>query len=317
MSPESRTKATFEELHRLAEKSGALRQRARIIQAMRSFFVEKGYLEIETPSLIPAPAPERHIDIIAAGNLFLHPSPELCMKRLLAAGYRKLFQICKVYRGHERGERHLPEYTLLEWYRAEADYGALMEECEEMLPFVAHAVGLGDSISYGGEQIHLKPPWLRMTLEEAFKRYAPCTLDEGLASNRFEEIMVAEIEPQLGRKQPVFVYEYPASMASLARLKKGNPAVAERFELYAGGIELANAFSELVDSTEQKKRFDLEQGERYRHGKPVFPQPCKFLSALDHMAPSAGIALGVDRLIMLLTGKSTIDEVVSFAPEDL
>ena len=239
------------------------------------------------------------------------------MKRLLAAGYPKIFQICKVYRGHERGERHLPEYTLLEWYRADVDYGALMEDCEDMLLFVAHALGLGDTISYGGEQIHLKPPWSRMTLEEAFKRYAPCTLSEGLASNRFDEIMVAEIEPQLGREQPVFVCEYPTSMASLARLKEGNPAVAERFELYAGGLELANAFSELVDRAEQGRRFELEQSERSRRGKPVLPLPFKFLSALDHMAPSAGIALGVDRLIMLLTGKAKIDEVVSFTPEDL
>jgi lysyl-tRNA synthetase class 2 len=317
MSPGSKNRAAFGEKRNLAGKSGTLWQRARIVQAIRSFFMERGYLEIETPSLIPAPAPERHIDLVTAGDLLLHPSPELCMKRLLAAGYPKLFQICKVYRGHERGERHLPEFTLLEWYRSGLDYRALMEECEEMLPFVAHAVGLGDTISYGGGQIHLKSPWMRMTLEEAFRRYAPCTLSESLDSKRFDEIMVAVIEPQLGREQPLFLCEYPASMASLARLKQGNPTVAERFELYIGGLELANAFSELVDPVEQRKRFEREQAERERHGKPVYPLPHKFLSALDHLAPSAGIALGVDRLVMLLTGKTEIDEVVSFAPEDL
>ena len=317
MSPGSKTSTAFAEKRKLAGKRKTLWQRAKIIQAIRSFFMERGYLEIETPSLIPAPAPERHIDVLTVDNLFLHPSPELCMKRLLAAGYPKLFQICKVYRAHERGERHLPEYTLLEWYRAGVDYGALMEECEEMLPFVAHAVGLGNTISYRGGQIHLNSPWVRMTLEEAFGRHASCTLREGLASNRFDEIMVTEIEPQLGREQPVILCEYPASMASMARLKAENPRVAERFELYAGGLELANAFSELLDPVEQRKRFELEQAEKDRHGKPAYPLPRKFLSALDHMPPSAGIALGVDRLIMLLTGKTDIDEVVSFTPEDL
>jgi lysyl-tRNA synthetase class 2 len=317
MSPGSKTSSALGEKRKLAGKSETLWRRAKIIQAIRSFFMERGYLEIDTPSLIPAPAPERHIDVISVDDLFLHPSPELCIKRLLAAGYPKLFQICKVYRAHERGARHLPEYTLLEWYRAGVDYGALMEECEEMLPFVAHAVGLGNTISYRGEQIHLHSPWMRMTLEEAFRRHGPCTLREGLASNRFDEIMVTNIEPRLNREQPVFLYDYPASMASLARLKAGNPMVAERFELYAGGLELANAFSELLDPVEQRKRFELEQAERDLHGKPVYPLPHKFLSALDRMPPSAGIALGVDRLIMLFTGKTEIDEVVSFTPEDL
>jgi lysyl-tRNA synthetase class 2 len=192
-----------------------------------------------------------------------------------------------------------------------------MKDCEEMLPFVAHALGLRNTITYQGLQIHLKPPWKRMTVEEAFSRYATDPLGKGLASNRFDEIMVTEVEPHLGTEQPVFLCEYPATLASLARLKDGNPEVAERFELYIGGLELANAFSELVDKAEQRKRFEHEQAERGRHGKPVYPLPDKFLYSLDLLRPCAGIALGVDRLVMLLADKAEIDDVVAFTPEEL
>lgn len=305
------------EHRRLAVREKDLWLRAGIIQSIRRFFIEQGYLEIETPHLIPAPAPEIHIDAVSTEYGFLHTSPELCMKRLLCAGYDKIFQICKCFRKGERGDLHLPEFTLLEWYRSGIDYVELMDECEEMISFVARELGYGKTIQYGNFGISLKRPWERVSVKEAFKRYSPITMDVALESGSFEDVIVKEIEPKLSMKRPTFLYDYPSSFASLARLKEAEPDLAERFELYIGGLELANAFSELTDSHEQKKRFDGDRHMRRRLGKREYPMPKRFLEALQMMSPSAGIALGVDRLVMLFADTTDIDDVVSFTPEEL
>jgi len=239
------------------------------------------------------------------------------MKRLLSAGFPKIFQICKCFRDGERGHLHLPEFTLLEWYRAEADYTDLMDDCEAMICFVTDELGLGNAIQYRGKVIDLKTPWERITVEDAFAAYSPHSLKEALKTDRFDEIMVLHIEPQFNTSMPVFLCDYPSSLASLARLKEGHPEVAERFELYMGGLELANAFSELTDPLEQEIRFNKENDQREKNGKQRYPIPGKFLEALRNMPPSAGIAFGVDRLVMLLTGSEKIDDVVSFTPEEL
>ena len=170
----------------LARNRESLWIRAQMTQAVRQFFIDRGYLEVETPIRIPAPAPEFHIDAVSSGDWFLQTSPELCMKRLLAAGYPKIFQICKCFRQNERGDAHLPEFTLLEWYRAGIDYRHLMEECEELIRFVAVRLGQGDSISRGQHVVRLASPWERITLQDAFARYAPCSLNEAIREDSFE-----------------------------------------------------------------------------------------------------------------------------------
>lgn len=291
--------------------------RAGIIQILRRFFIERDYLEIETPHLIPAPAPETHIDAIAAGDLFLHTSPELCMKRLLTSGYPRLFQICRCFRKGERGSRHLPEFTMLEWYGTGMQYLDLMADCEELIRFISQELGLGNRLEYEGRKISLEPRWERLSVREAFDRYASLTLEEALHADRFDESMVSEIEPNLGLTKPTFLYDYPSQLASLARAKKNDPGLAERFELYISTLEIANGFSELTDPEEQRKRFEKEREERRVAGKALYPIPEKFLKALSHMPDCAGIALGVDRLVMLFAGETDIQNVVAFTPEEL
>ena len=307
----------MEEDWRLPCKADVLRLRAVMTRAIRRFFLEQDFLEIETPIRIPAPAPESHIESVASGEWFLQPSPELCMKRLLAAGYPKIFQICKCFRAGERGARHLPEFTMLEWYRAGTDYRTLMDDCEILISSIAVDLGLGDAVAWQGEKISLTPPWDRITVREAFARYAGVSVDEALISDRFDEILVCAIEPRLGREQPVFLYEYPAELGALARLKADDRDVAERFELYIAGLELANAFSELTDPVEQRQRFEKATRERRLKNCPPYLLPERFLACLSLMPPSAGIALGMDRLAMILADQTTIDAVVAFTPESL
>jgi lysyl-tRNA synthetase class 2 len=301
----------------LTRRERNLRQRAYILQGIRQFFNEKGYLEVETPHRIPAPAPESHIDAIPSGSWFLHTSPELCMKRMMAAGYGKIFQICRCWRDRERGNLHLPEFTLLEWYRAGADYFSLMEECEGLLRFVAEAMGLGQKIIFRNREIDLFKPWGRIPVKEAFRCYTQTSVNEALKLSLFDEMMVQDIEPKLGLEKPTFIYDYPAERGALARLKQEDPTLAERFELYIGGLELANGFSELVDAKEQRRRFHMENANRQSYGKLIYSMPDKFLAELDQMPHSAGIALGVDRLAMVFLDAETIDEVVAFTTEEL
>jgi lysyl-tRNA synthetase class 2 len=239
------------------------------------------------------------------------------MKRMLAAGYPRIFQICKAFRNGERGRHHLPEMTLLEWYRPGSDYFDLMDDCEEMILSVLGNLGLKEKIAFQGQALDLSRPWERMTLREAFKRFASTSIEEAVESGRFEELLVELVEPGLNPLKPTFLYDYPASLAALSRLKEAQPEVAERFELYIGGIEIANAFSELTDPIEQEKRFDREIRRRGSLGKDVYPMPRGFLRALSTMPESAGIALGLDRLVMILADRGRIDEVVAFTPEEL
>ncbi len=297
----------------LSRKRQRLTERAQIIQSIRSFFIDRGYLEVETPLRIPANAPEPHIDAVASGNWALHTSPELAMKRMLAAGYEQLFQICRVWRDGERGQFHLPEFTLLEWYRVGIDYNALMNECMELL-FVLLPEG---KLCRGGRTIDLTMPWQKLTVTEAFTRYASMELNQALASDCFEEVLTGEVEPQLGKEKPTFLTEYPSSLAALARSKPGEPQVAERFELYIDGLELANAFSELTDAEEQRCRFEKDEELRRAAGKTAYPLPEKFLAELGNIPEAAGIALGLDRLIMLMTEADKIDDVIAFSPDDL
>ena len=299
------------------ERIRRLRLRSRVIRAVRRFFEADGYLEVETPCRIPAPAPELHIDAPAADGWFLQTSPELCMKRLLAAGCPRIFQICRCFRSGERGRRHLPELTMLEWYTAGNNYLDLMNDCQRLVAAVARELGRGAKLVYQGGEVDLTPPWERLTVAEAFKRYAGISEVQALEEGRFDEIMGLEIEPHLGRARPVFLCDYPAPCAALARLRPDDSGVAERFELYIAGLELCNGFSELTDPAEQRRRFAAEAEARRRAGKAVYPVAEPFLSDLSRMPPAAGNALGIDRLVMLFADAAAIDEVVAFTPETL
>ena len=300
-----------------AKKREILWKRARMIRAIRDFFASRDYLEVETPHMTPALIPETHIDAISCGDSFLHTSPELHMKRLLAAGYPMIFQICKCFRDGERGSCHLPEFTMLEWYRRGVDYRRLMDECEELIVSVAADLGCGDVIDYQGRAIGLQRPWKSISVREAFASYAPMSMDKAVAENCFDEIMVSSIEPRLGITQPTFIYDYPASVSSLAKDKEDDPALAERFELYMGGKEIANACSELAAPEEHRRRFLNVNKHRHSIGKLMYPVPELFLQDLADMPQAAGIALGVDRLAMIFCDSSDVDDVVSFVPESL
>jgi lysyl-tRNA synthetase class 2 len=207
--------------------------------------------------------------------------------------------------------------TMLEWYAAGQTYNDLMACCEELTRNIARALGTDDRLSYQGLTLDISTPWPRLTVSEAFRRYGSVSMEQALALGRFDEIMGVEIEPNLGRERPVLLIDYPAEKASLARLKHENPAVAERFELYIGGLELCNGFSELNDAAEQRRRFEAEQKFRRDSGRPTYPLPEKFIEALAHLPPCAGNALGIDRLVMLFCNAGAIDGVVAFTPEEL
>jgi lysyl-tRNA synthetase class 2 len=191
-----------------------------------------------------------------------------------------------------------------------------MAQCERLMRYVLKALNLGESIIYQGTKIDFKAPWEKLSVSQAFDTYASVDLKTALDNKRFDEVMVAEIEPHLGHN-PVFLFDYPVSQGALARLKPGHRSLAERFELYVGGLELCNGFSELTDPTEQRARFEIERNFRKTAGKVVYPMPENFLRTLAAMPDAAGNALGIDRLVMLFADTKTIDEVVSFTPEEL
>jgi len=294
-----------------------LQLRADILAAIRGFFRRNDYLEVETPYRIPAPAPEAHIEAQSSGAWYLHTSPELCMKQLLAAGYARVFQICKCFRKSERGSRHLPELTMLEWYTAGASYLDMMVQCEEMIKAVVQEIGRDFELPYQGGRVDLTPPWERMSVSRAFEKYAAVSVEESLEKGRFDEILALDVEPHLGNDRPLFLYDYPAACGSLARLKPGKVHLAERFELYIRGIEICNAFSELTDPHEQRTRFEKEMELRKSSEMAVYPLPEPFLQSLAKMPPAAGNALGLDRLVMLFADTGVIDDVVAFTPEEL
>lgn len=298
----------------------ALVWRSQILHALRDWFWKAGFIEVDTPVRLATPALEQHIDAEPSGAGFLRTSPELHMKRMLSAGYPRLFQIGPCFRQGERGTRHNPEYTMLEWYRADADYLDILNDTEALITHVCSSLATPSPApppSTPPSSVNLHPlpppPWPRFTVEELFMAQAGWNPVEAYDAERFERDLVTLIEPALPRDTPVFVMDYPAAAAALSRCKPGREAVAERFELYMAGIEIANAFSELTDAEEQRQRFEGWAAERRAAGRQVYALDEAFLSALAiGMPPSGGIALGVDRLVMALLGKSSLDDVMPF-----
>ena len=283
---------------RLQGLQPALQLRTQVLTAIRSWFSHEGFTEVETPVRLPTPALELHIDAEPSGNAFLRTSPELHMKRLLAAGYDRIFQIGPCFRKGERGALHNPEYTMLEWYRLGTDYLDIMADTESLLRQF--------------EPFNLKSEIPRLTVEDLFLQHAGWNPVEAYDAERFEHDLVSKVEPALPRDTPVFVMDYPVSAAALSRRKPGREIVAERFELYFNGVEIANAFSELTDPVEQRQRFELWAQQRQASGAPVYPLDEDFLAALElGMPPASGIALGLDRLVMVLAGAKSLDEVMA------
>ena len=243
------------------------------------------------------------------------------MKRLLAHGAERIFQLSPCFRKGELGRKHLEEFTMLEWYRAGSDYQDLMDDCQNLVRYVTHDLSAQKKfqpilVQSCLQEMDLQQQWPRMTVNEAFTAFCTMSADDALSENMFDEMMVEYIEPQLGSRCPLFLYDYPVQCGSLARRKEGDPAVVERFEMYINGLELANGFSELTDVEEQRLRFEKEKTEIKATSGRDMQMPERFLEDLALIDSAAGIALGVDRLLMIIMSRDSIDDVVSFSPSD-
>ena len=300
-----------------------LRLRSSVNREIRSFFEARGSLEVETPLAVPSPGLDLHLAALEVRGTreprFLITSPEYQMKRLIAGGLTRIHQITRCFRQGEEGPLHQPEFSMLEWYRGFCGADTLMRETEELVAHVAERAAGTTRIPARGREVDVAPPWERLTVAQAFMRYA----DAGLANilpdeELFFRILIERVEPRLGHPRPVFLVDWPASMASLARLRDGDPSVCERFEAYVDGVELCNGFGELVDPVEQRARLERDQRARAERGLEVYPIDERFLAALaEGLPPCAGNALGVDRLVMLLGGAARIDDVLAFAASEL
>lgn len=327
-----------------ADRRPFLRQRARLTSAVRAWFAAEGFAEVETALLQVSPGNETHLHALATTihapdgveqPLYLHTSPEFAMKKLLAAGEDRLVTFARVFRDRERGPLHHPEFTMLEWYRADEPYVSLMADCTALLALAAAVAG-GRRWTWRGRVADPQAQPERLSVADAFARHAGIDLlatlpdgrpdRDGLAraaaraavatagdddwSDMFSRILVERIEPQLGIGRPTILDRYPAVEAALARPCPDDPRVAERFELYVCGVEIANGFGELTDAAEQRRRFEAAMAERQRRYGGRYPIDEDFLAALGAMPPASGIALGFDRLAMLATGATRLEQVL-------
>jgi elongation factor P--(R)-beta-lysine ligase len=332
---------------RFAQRRERLEQRGRILSAVRTFFAGQGFVEVDTPILQVSPGLEPHLrafvtdlhDPRSGGTLrrYLHTSPEFTMKKLLAAGMPRIWQLAHVFRDGERSATHHPEFSLLEWYRTNASWRELIPDCIALIRSCQCAVGAKELVWLGNSADTLRP-WQEMSVTEAFRRYtgidilatAPDPLEpnaELLARSAhragiephpgddwetlYFRIFLARIEPHLGIGAPTILYDFPASMAALSRRNPKDPRLAERFELYVCGLELANAFGELTEVVEQRARFHIDQAKKLALYGEIYPIDEDFLTALQTgLPPAAGIALGFDRLVMLCTAAPHIENVL-------
>ncbi len=331
--------------HVHADRRLLLRQRGRIKTALRAHFEADGFTEVECGALAVSPGNEAHLHAFAtearttAGEprtLYLHTSPEFAAKKLLAAGETKIFDFARVFRNRERGPVHAPEFTMLEWYRANAPYEVIQNDCLAALRLAADTVGT-QAFTHRGRTCDPRADAQRLTVADAFTWHAGLDLLSTLSpsgegdrnafatkarragfavteadnwSDIFSKVLTAAIEPKLGMGVPTLLVEYPRCEAALARAAPHDPRVAERFELYACGVELANGFGELTDPVEQRARFTAEMDEKQRIYGERYPIDEDFLAALEHMPNASGVALGFDRLVLLATGAPRIDDVL-------
>jgi elongation factor P--(R)-beta-lysine ligase len=328
---------------RHADRKPFLTARTAITRAVRAWFEEQGFAEVETGIMQVSPGNETHLhaprtELAGPDGMrrtrYLRTSPEFAAKKLLAAGEARIFELARVFRDRERGVLHLPEFTMLEWYRANAGYDAVMADSVVIVAHAAQATGIGRFSFRGKIADPFAEPEL-LTVAAAFERFAGIDLlatvaggegdraalaasaarkvriaDDDTWSDIFSKVLVEHVEPELGQGRLTVLFEYPVPEAALARAKPSDPRVAERFELYACGVELANAFGELTDPAEQRHRFEADMDEKARLYGERYPIDEDFLAALAHMPPASGAALGFDRLVMLATGAARIDQVL-------
>jgi lysyl-tRNA synthetase class 2 len=328
-----------------ADRQPLLRQRNRIKSAIRAHFDQQGFCEVECGALAVSPGNEAHLHGFATQlhapdgqrrTLYLHTSPEFAAKKLLAAGETKIFDFARVFRNRERGTLHAPEFTMLEWYRAHEPYLTVQDDCLAVLRLATDTVG-ATQLTFRDRHCDPHAPVERLTVAQAFTYHAGIELLSTLTadgagdrnafaakarragftiterdnwSDIFSKVLSAAVEPRLGRDKPTLLYEYPRCEAALARATPHDPRLAERFELYACGVELANGFGELTDAAEQRARFEAEMAEKERVYGARYPLDEDFLVALAGMPPASGVALGFDRLVMLATGAPRIDDVL-------
>jgi lysyl-tRNA synthetase class 2 len=282
----------------------ALKARDALMQSIRAFFHSEGFIEVETPVRLRTPCMELHIDAEPSGDHYLRTSPELCHKKLLARGAEKIFEVAKCFRQGEKGHLHNPEYTMLEWYRTGGDYMTALADTQSLLQVVLER--RRDVL------VAFSRPWKIFTVEEVFEKYAGWNPVTDFDSDRFDFDLVEKVEPNLPKDCPVVLKDYPAELCALARLEPGHPEVAERWELYLNGIEIANAYSELTDPVEQRERFEKWGEQRKALGKPVYEMDEEFFQCLEKMPEACGVALGLDRLLMILVGAESLDAVLPF-----
>ena len=279
-----------------------------MVRGIRCFFEGRGYLEVDTPIRVKTPALEDHIDAEPSGENWLRTSPELHMKRMVCDGYEKIFQIGPCFRQGERGMHHLPEYTMLEWYQVGVDSSVILIETLDLLRSVAQKVKMPSTCGLEQEPIIV-------TISDVFSQVAGWDPIKSFDSDRFDLDLIEKVEPWIEKqKSPIVVKDFPVERAALARIKQDDRPVADRWELYVGGVELANCYTELTDPSEQRRRFQECAKLRKKDGRPVYPLDERFLQAMDQKMPDcAGIALGVDRLIMLFAELDDISQVVAFS----
>jgi lysyl-tRNA synthetase class 2 len=303
-------------ISRLSEIKDKLERRAVIINGVRAFFCREGFIEVDTPLRVPAVAPEQFIIPFTSEGWFLSTSPELQMKRLLSAGYEKIFQICHCFRKDERGRHHNPEFTMLEWYRAGGNYQDIISDTENLVLFLSHHLGGGPILKFQGLNIDLTLPWPRITVRDAYVKWAGWDPLVDFDGQRFDDDLIDKVIPHFPVNRPVVIQDYPSECAALARLKPGSPPVAERAEVFIGGLEIANAYSELNDPAEQEKRFRQEMEMMKESGKPA-AWPQKFIESVKRLPECGGIAVGVDRLVMLFCDTNSIDDIIAFPSDRL
>jgi elongation factor P--(R)-beta-lysine ligase len=326
-----------------------LRARGEITRAVREWFTAADFTEVETAILQLSPGNETHLhaprtELIGPDGerrtRYLRTSPEFAAKKLLAAGERRIFEFARVFRDRERGRLHLSEFTMLEWYRADAAYEAVIADCVALIAIAARTTGIG-SFAFGGRDADPLAEPERLTVADAFTRLAGIDLlatitgaegdrnalaraasskvrvaEDDTWSDIFSKVLVEHVEPRLGEGRLTVLYEYPAPEAALARTTPDNPRTAERFEIYACGVELANGFGELTDAREQRARFEAAMDEKQKRYGERYPLDEDFLAAVAEMPPASGVALGFDRLVMLATGAIRVDQVVWTPPTD-
>lgn len=304
-----------DERRRLISLKRNLQLRVTIYNLTRNFFQERGFLEIETPVRMSTIIPESQIIPFESEGWFLSTSPEQYMKRLLAVGYDKIFQISRCFRKGERGRWHNPEFTLLEWYRTDADYMQMIQDTEQLVISLARSLTNSEKIRYRGQDIDLTLPWPEISVHDAFVALAGWDPVVEPDSMRFDVDLVTKVIPGFNPARPTVLINYPAYRASLSRLKPGHLGLAERSEVFAGNLELANAYTELSDSHEQERRFKLEIEQIRREQGVKLELPHRLLEAVAHLPACGGIALGMDRLVMLFCDADRIDDVIAFPSE--